>query len=141
MKTRNAAYSALTALLLLLSNAFVTAASTASTTPKQTQSLVPFTDSSILANDAMPVGSGILAYGYQRVAQRRCQNATILASGRADNPITFVPELYPKSWTKCLCERIDLLQELCDDRHDRQRRTRWQSGIRPGSSSRSRWRC
>jgi len=96
MKTRNAAYSALTALLLLgllLSNAFVTTASTASTTPKQTQSLVLFTDSSILANDDMPLGNGILAYGYQRVTQRRCQNATILASGRADNPITFVPHV------------------------------------------------
>ena len=49
-------------------------------------------------------------------------------------------DLYPKGWTKCLCEKVDLLQELCDDRHDRQRRTVWQISIRPSSNSRSRWR-
>jgi hypothetical protein len=49
--------------------------------------------------------------------------------------------LYPKSWTRYLCEKVDLLQELCDDKHDSGRRTVWQSSIRPGSSSRLRWRC
>ena len=30
----------------------------------------------------------------------------------------YVQELYAKSWTKSMCEKIDLLQELCDDRND-----------------------